>query len=106
MSAYKIGKVISVSGDQISVSLMDRLGDSDQIGVPETMSINVNTEAGPQPVLIGQPSSFIKISLPVGQLLCIVTGIQMREDNISISELRQAEKMGSIQYNRLNEYFP
>lgn len=94
MSAYKIGKVISVSGDQISVSLMDRLGDSDQIGVPETMSINVNTEAGPQPVLIGQPSSFIKISLPVGQLLCIVTGIQMREDNISISELRQAGKDG------------
>lgn len=94
MSAYKIGQVIGVSGDQISISLTDHLGDLDQTGVPETMAINVNTESGPQPLLIGQPSSFIKISLPIGQLLCIVTGIQMKEDNLSISELKQAGKDG------------
>jgi len=94
MSSYKIGRVIGVSGDQISISLIDYLGDSDQSGVPETMAINVNTKLGPQPLLIGQPSSFIKISLPIGQLLCIVTGIQMKEDNLSISDLKQAGKDG------------
>jgi hypothetical protein len=46
MSTYKIGKVIGVSGDQISISLTSPSEDFDQTGVPETMAINVNTESG------------------------------------------------------------
>lgn len=95
MSKYKIGRVISVSGDRIDISLIDYPADGDQqLGVPEKMCINVNTGEGPKPLLIGQPGSFIKISIPNGELLSMITEIQMRETSISSAEVKEAEHYG------------
>lgn len=95
MNNYKIGKVISVSGDRIDVSLIDYTKEKEQTeGVPETMSINIDTDKGPQPLLIGQPGSFIKISIPSGELLAIVTDIQMREAPISSVDIKNIEREG------------
>lgn len=97
MSKYKIGKVIAVSGDRIDISLLDHTDDGENsTGVPENMSVNIDTEKGPQPLLIGQPGSFVKISLPQGQLLSMVTDIQMRDVNIPSSELREAAGEGQF----------
>ncbi|HOI70391.1 MAG TPA: DUF87 domain-containing protein [Methanothrix sp.] len=94
-SKYKIGRVIGVSGDRIDISLVDYPADGDQqLGVPEKMSINVNTDGGPKPLLIGQPGSFIKISIPNGELLSMITEIQMRETSISSAEVKEAEHYG------------
>lgn len=96
-SKYIIGRVIGVSGDRIDISLVDCPADGDQqLGVPEKMSINVNTgDGGPKPLLIGQPGSFIKISIPNGELLSMITEIQMREVSISSAELKEAEHCGN-----------
>ena len=53
MADYKIGKVITVSGDTINISLYDH-SDSDETvyGVPENMNVTIDTSAGPTPVLI------------------------------------------------------
>lgn len=91
MSNYIIGKVVAVSGDKIDVSLKDISTENNVCyGVPETMSINVDTDKGPQPVLIGQPGSFIKISIPTGTLLCIVTDVQMREAPLNTTAIKTA----------------
>lgn len=87
---YRIGKIIAVTGDQIFVSLND-FDESDQTsGVPESMVVNIPSSAGPVPLLIGQPGTFITVSLPAGYLLCMVTGIEMKEGRTSSSEMRSA----------------
>ena len=93
MAEYKIGKVIGVSGDRIDIILLDE-DEGGQFGVPEAMTINIDTKDGHQPVLIGQPGSFVKIRIPTGQLLCMVTDIHMKESPILISESRNDEKEG------------
>lgn len=92
MTDYQIGKVVGVSGDRIDISFLDCTSDGDQRGVPETMCINVNTEQGPLPLLIGYPGSFVKISLPSGELLAMITDIKMREIPLSNSEIKKAEE--------------
>ena len=82
---YQIGKVMEVKGDQILVSLTD-VDEENQSGVPEAMSVDIPTIDGPQSVLIGQPGSFVELSLPSGTLLCLVVETRMREASISLSE--------------------
>lgn len=95
MSKYKIGKVIGVSGDKIDVTLLDcTTTEGENIGVPDTMCVNINTDIGPQPLLIGQPGSFIKIAIPTGELLSMITDIQMREAHLSASEIKEVENEG------------
>lgn len=91
MNDYKIGKVITVSGDTINISLFD-FSDSDEInyGVPDNMSISVDTEKGPIPVLIGQPGTFVLITIPNGMLLSMITDISMKEISSSASEIKSA----------------
>lgn len=97
MNDYRIGKVIGVTGDRIDVSLIN-IEDENGIckGVPESMCINVDTKSGPQPLLIGQPGSFIRISIPTGSLLCIIINIQMRESQLNSSEIKAIAAEDSI----------
>lgn len=89
MSEFRIGKVAAVTGDQVFVSLLD--GDADgSAGVPASMTVDVPSPDGPVPLLIGQPGTFVLVSLPAGYLLCMVTGIEMKEERIPASDLRQA----------------
>lgn len=90
VGSYQIGKVISVTGDQIFVSLIDHDGSEPPSGVPTSMSINLPSAAGPTPLLIGQPGTFVLVSLPAGYLLCMVTGIDMKEERISSLEMKRA----------------
>jgi len=96
MSIYKIGKVIGVSGDKIDVSLIDYNADGEAPGVPETMAVNIDTGSGPFPLIIGQPGSFIKVSIPTGTLLCLITDIQMKENSVSVSETKEAISDGQF----------
>lgn len=89
MSEYRIGKVVAVSGDQVFVSLLDEEADG-SAGVPASMTVDVPSPDGPVPLLIGQPGTFVLVSLPAGYLLCMVTGIEMKEERIAAPELRQA----------------
>lgn len=94
MTKYRIGKVIGVFGDKIEVSLDDFMEeDNNPFGVPETMQVNVTTDSGPVPLLIGQPGSFIKVQLPSKELLIIVTDIVMRQNLITASEHKESEKL-------------
>lgn len=86
---HQIGKVIEVRGDQITVSLLDFDNESN-IGVPEEMAVDVSTLDGPENILIGQPGSFVELSLPNGTLLCLVTETRMREATIGSSEVKAA----------------
>lgn len=87
MSNYVVGKVIGVFGDSIDVALDNYVNES---GVPENMLININTEQGPEPILIGQPGTFLKIQISNGMLLCMISGIKMKDttnnskDSISV----------------------
>jgi DNA helicase HerA-like ATPase len=101
MSDYQIGKVVGVTGDEIFVTLIDHEPsvDSDR-GVPDSMTIHLPTPAGPTPVLIGQPGTFITVALPAAKLLCMVTGIEMRESKVSASESREAEVEGTMLLDR------
>lgn len=87
---YRIGKVVAVTGDQIFVSLIEFDNDEPPSGVPASMTIDIPGEAGPSPLLIGQPGTFVMVSLPAGFLLCMVTGIEMKEERIPSAEVRQA----------------
>lgn len=89
---YKIGKTISVIGDTISVLLDDFNRDENgrESGVPISMSINYSSDVGPTPLLIGQPGSFIDISIPTGSLLCMVTEVRMIESSPTTSEIKDA----------------
>ena len=93
MSEYQIGKVIGVFGDKIEVALLEFVEENDTcMGVPENMCINFETNEGPQPILIGQPGSFIQISLPNGFLLAMISNIRMRESIPSSREIKDAEE--------------
>lgn len=92
---HKIGKVIEVKGDQIVVSLAEYDGDKN-FGVPEEMAVDVSTPDGPENILIGQPGSFVELSLPNGTLLCLVTETRMREASIGASDLRLAAAAGEF----------
>lgn len=87
---YRIGKVTAVAGDQIFVSLVDHDETDPPSGVPASMTVNVQSLAGPVPLLIGQPGTFVLVSLPAGYLLCMVVGIEMKEERISSPEIRVA----------------
>jgi DNA helicase HerA-like ATPase len=89
MSEYRIGKIIAVTGDQVFVSLLDEDAEG-TAGVPASMTVDVPSSEGPVPLLIGQPGTFVLISLPSGYLLSMVTGIEMKEERIASPELRQA----------------
>ncbi len=89
MSEYRIGKVVAVTGDQVFVSLLDEDVDGGA-GVPASMTVDMPSPDGPVPLLIGQPGTFVLVSLPSGFLLCMVTGIEMKEERIGAPELRQA----------------
>lgn len=89
MSEYRIGKVVAVTGDQVFVSLLDEEVDG-AAGVPASMTVDVPSPNGPVPLLIGQPGTFVSVSLPSGYLLCMVTGIEMKEERIAAPDLRDA----------------
>lgn len=88
--SYRIGKVIAVTGDEVFVSLVDYDATDPASGVPASMTIDVSSVSGPIPLLIGQPGTFVMVSLPAGYLLCMVTGIEMKEERIPTSEMKQA----------------
>lgn len=109
MSDYVVGKVIGVYGDSIDVVLDNY---SNEIGVPENMVININTELGPEPILIGQPGTFLKIQISNGMLLCMVSGIKMRDttsnntDSISVelpNRILTLVPFGTINENNIFE---
>lgn len=109
MSNYVVGKVIGVFGDSIDVSLDNYNNES---GVPENMIINVNTELGPEPISIGQPGTFLKIQISNGMLLCMVSGIKMRDttsnnaDDISVdlpNRILTLVPFGTINENNIFE---
>lgn len=95
MNNYKVGKVVGVSGERIFISLTDYSegGETDE-GVPQSMIINLPTSAGPAPLLIGQPGTFISVGLPSGRLLAMITAIDMKENTPLQSEIRKAEIEG------------
>jgi len=92
MADYKIGKVITVSGDTINISLFDH-SDSDETvyGVPENMNVTIDTSAGPTPVLIGQPGTFVMVSIPNGMLLSMISDISMKDTSALSSDIKKAE---------------
>lgn len=109
MSNYVVGKVIGVFGDSIDVALDNYINES---GVPENMLININTEQGPEPILIGQPGTFLKIQISNGMLLCMVSGIKMKDttnnstDSISVdlpSRILTLVPFGTINENNIFE---
>ena len=101
MSDYQIGKVVGVTGDEIFVSLLDHeQSTGSEIGVPESMTIHLTSGAGPMPVLIGQPGTFVIIALPAGRLLCMVTSVEMREAKNTASELRDVDTAGAFVLDR------
>lgn len=101
-NSYRIGKVISVTGDQIFVSLVEHDGSEPPSGVPTSMSIDLPGAAGPTPLLIGQPGTFVLVSLPAGYLLCMVTGIDMKEERISSSETKRAGEDSVLLLDRVS----
>lgn len=89
MSDYRIGKVVAVTGDQVFVSLLDE-DEEGTAGVPVSMTVDMPSPNGPVPLLIGQPGTFVSVSLPSGYLLCMVTGIEMKEERIAAPDMREA----------------
>lgn len=92
---HQIGKVIEVKGDTIAVTLMD-FDEGNNVGVPEEMAVDVATPDGPVNILIGQPGSFVELSLPNGTLLCLVTETRMREANIGATEVKATVAAGDF----------
>lgn len=99
---YRIGKVVAVTGDQVFISLVDYDGTEPPSGVPSSMSIDVPSLSGPVPLLIGQPGTFVMVSLPAGYLLCMVTGIEMKEERIPSSEVRRAGEEEVLLVDRIS----
>ncbi len=95
---YLIGKTIAVIGDTIGALLDDhKLNESgEDSGVPLTMSVNIPSESGPTPLLIGQPGSFVDISIPTGSLLCMVTAIKMTESFLPSTEIKTLLNEGDL----------
>ncbi len=97
MSDYQIGKVVGVTGDEIFVSLLAHEQETGaEMGVPESMTVHLPSAAGPMPLLIGQPGTFVTIALPAGQLLCMVTSVEMHELKATATELREAGAEGAF----------
>lgn len=96
MTGYQIGRVTAVTGDRVIVSLLDyEARDDGDIGVPENMSIDVVVgDAGPEPILIGQPGTFVEIQIPNGRLLAMVIDVAMKEVASTAAEQREAEQEG------------
>ena len=93
MVNYQIGKVIGVLGEKIEIFLLDLVESEDLcIGVSEDMCINIKSEEGPYPLIIGQPGSFIQITLPNGFLLAMITDIRMREKSFLQKDIKEAEE--------------
>jgi uncharacterized protein len=99
---YRIGKVMVVTGDQVFVSLVEYDGAEPASGVPANMTVDIPNVAGPVPLLIGQPGTFVMISLPAGHLLCMVTGIEMKEERISSPEIKQAAEEAVLLVDRVS----
>lgn len=98
---YRIGKVVAVTGDEVFISLVNHDGLSPPSGVPPTMTIDVPSASGPVPLLIGQPGTFVQVALPAGLLLCMVTGIEMKEERIPAAEARQASEDSVLLLDRV-----
>jgi len=97
MSNYRIGKVVGVSGERVFISLVDYAdGDEIEEGVPHTMIVNLPSDHGPVPLLIGQPGTFVSIGLPSGKLLAMITTIEMKEAQPLQGEVRVAESEGQV----------
>ena len=94
MSNYKIGKIVGVTGERVFISLIDHSDGDVEEGVPTSMIINLPTEEGPTPLLIGQPGTFVSVAIPSGTLLSMITTIDMRESVPLQSEIRSAEAEG------------
>lgn len=92
---YQIGRVFEVRGDQLTIALSD-LDAEGSTGVSDSMSIDVQSDQGPQNLLIGQPGSFVSVALPAGKLLCLVTETRMREVNFTASELKASANEGEL----------
>ena len=102
---YKIGKVTGVTGDSINVELLNHQSQGDgYMGVPENMSISVIHNREKIPLLIGQPGTFISVSIPNGNLLSIVVDIQMKEGKISIAENKEAQELQQFPVNTPSRY--
>ena len=92
MAHYKIGKVVAVSGEKIFICLSEHtMGVDGEHGVPESMTVDIITPEGPQPVLIGQPGTFVEIAIPGATLLSMVVDIEMKEVPPSVAQTREAE---------------
>lgn len=87
---YRIGKVAAVTGDEVFVTLLDYQDENGPVGVPPTMTIDIPSDAGPVPLLIGQPGTFVLVSLPSSFLLCMIVGVEMKEERITAADLRHA----------------
>lgn len=102
---YKIGKVIGVTGDSVNVELLDhQINGEEYSGVPENMSISVSHSGEKIPLLIGQPGTFISVSIPNGSLLSIVADIQMKEGKITASENKEAAENQMFPLNSPSRY--
>lgn len=99
---YRIGKVAAVTGDEVFVTLLDFEDQDGPIGVPSTMTIDLPDEAGPVPLLIGQPGTFVLVSLPSAYLLCMVTGVEMKEEKISSADIRSASASSVLLTDRVS----
>ncbi|MGO9744003.1 MAG: ATP-binding protein [Roseiarcus sp.] len=99
---YLIGKVVTVTGDQVFVSLAEYEESDPPFGVPAGMTVNLASPAGPIPLLIGQPGTFVLVSLPAGYLLCMVVGIEMKEEKIAASEARHAAEEDVLLLDRVS----
>jgi len=87
---YRIGKVAAVTGAEVFISIADYAGGDAPSGVPASMTVDLPSDGGPVPLLIGQPGTFVLVSLPHSYLLCMVTGIEMKEERVSANDLKQA----------------
>jgi DNA helicase HerA-like ATPase len=93
---YQIGRITSVLADRLTISLDDFASDNGaESGVPENMSVNLSGDSGPTPLLIGQPGTFVSVAIPSGQLLAMITGIDMKETSPTAAELKSAIAEGS-----------
>jgi DNA helicase HerA-like ATPase len=105
MYNYEIGKVISVTSDEIIITLLDFEHTEDtEIGVPESMMINLHKNEGPIPILIGQPGTFVLVALPAGYLLCMIISVEMRETRQTASEMREATLEGTFLIDQASRY--
>lgn len=94
---YQIGKVYGVSGDEILVNVVEHKTDeTGESGVPENMTVHMQSDSGPIPIVIGQPGTFVVVALPAASLLCMVVGITMKEGRYTAGESKDAALTGVL----------